>query len=234
MTFGSIEGLGKLDLSYRSIVVGSNHLDTTFSGIISGFGSLTKTGHGRLILAGASTYTSVNHRRAATIVSQGTLLVNNTSGSGTGTGSVLVRGGTLGGTGTIAGSVQVGNDRGSGAILSPGDSKNPPASLTIESNLSFVSDATLHTRMNSNNGSAGAFVANAVTISGAQIFISDAGNTALPPGTVFTAISNTAATPISGTFTNLADGGTITVGSNTFQANYEGGDGNDLTLTVIP
>jgi len=24
------------------------------------------------------------------------------------------------------------------------------------------------------------------------------------------------------------------IGSNTFQANYEGGDGNDLTLTVIP
>ena len=26
----------------------------------------------------------------------------------------------------------------------------------------------------------------------------------------------------------------LTVGSNTFQANYEGGDGNDLTLTVVP
>jgi len=25
----------------------------------------------------------------------------------------------------------------------------------------------------------------------------------------------------------------ITIGSNKFQANYEGGDGNDLTLTVV-
>jgi hypothetical protein len=25
----------------------------------------------------------------------------------------------------------------------------------------------------------------------------------------------------------------VTIGSNTFQANYEGGDGNDLTLTVV-
>ena len=40
--------------------------------------------------------------------------------------------------------------------------------------------------------------------------------------------------PIIGTFMNLPDGGTITAGSNTFQANYEGGDGNDLTLTVVP
>ena len=34
-------------------------------------------------------------------------------------------------------------------------------------------------------------------------------------------------------FSNLADGGTIVAGSNTFQADYEGGDGNDLTLTVV-
>jgi hypothetical protein len=39
---------------------------------------------------------------------------------------------------------------------------------------------------------------------------------------------------IAGIFINLPDGGTITVGSNTFQANYEGGDGNDLTLPVVP
>jgi hypothetical protein len=37
-----------------------------------------------------------------------------------------------------------------------------------------------------------------------------------------------------GTFANLADASTITIGSNTFRADYEGGDGNDLTLTVVP
>jgi len=55
----------------------------------------------------------------------------------------------------------------------------------------------------------------------------------IPIGTVFTAIDNTSATPISGTFVNLADGSTFTTGRNTFQANYESGDGNDLTLTVV-
>jgi len=38
---------------------------------------------------------------------------------------------------------------------------------------------------------------------------------------------------ISGTFANLADGAIITVGSDNFQASYSGGDGNDLTLTVV-
>ena len=39
---------------------------------------------------------------------------------------------------------------------------------------------------------------------------------------------------MAGAFSNLADGSALIVGSNTYQANYEGGDGNDLTLTVIP
>jgi hypothetical protein len=51
---------------------------------------------------------------------------------------------------------------------------------------------------------------------------------------VFTAINKTSANPISGRFANLPDGSTITIGGNTFQASYEGGDGNDLTLTVVP
>jgi fibronectin-binding autotransporter adhesin len=54
------------------------------------------------------------------------------------------------------------------------------------------------------------------------------------PGTVFTVLDNTAGTPIAGTFVNLAQGSTFTANGNTFQASYEGGDGNDLTLTVVP
>ena len=56
----------------------------------------------------------------------------------------------------------------------------------------------------------------------------------MPLGTVLTVINNTAATPIAGTFANLPDGSTFTTHTNTFQANYEGSDGNDLTLTVVP
>jgi hypothetical protein len=41
------------------------------------------------------------------------------------------------------------------------------------------------------------------------------------------------ATAITDTFANLPDGEPITVESNTRQANYEGGGGNDLTLTVV-
>ena len=70
--------------------------------------------------------------------------------------------------------------------------------------------------------------------SGAQFDFNAVANKRLTTGTVFTAISNTSATQISGTFANLPDNSTFTVGRNNYQANYEGGDGNDLTLTVVP
>jgi hypothetical protein len=47
-------------------------------------------------------------------------------------------------------------------------------------------------------------------------------------------ISNTSVNPISGTFSNLADGAIVNVKGNNLQASYTGGDGNDLTLTVVP
>jgi hypothetical protein len=47
-------------------------------------------------------------------------------------------------------------------------------------------------------------------------------------------ISNTSVNPTSGTFINLADGAIVNIGGVNFQADYEGGDGNDLTLTVVP
>lgn len=56
-----------------------------------------------------------------------------------------------------------------------------------------------------------------------------------PAAGTLTVIHNTGAGAISGRFTNLPDGGTITATYNSvpysFTANYAGGDGNDLTLT---
>jgi hypothetical protein len=77
-------------------------------------------------------------------------------------------------------------------------------------------------------------IANGVTIEdGAQFAFKPVANKKLTAGQVFTAISNTAATPIAGTFANLPDDSTFTIGNNTYQVDYQGGDGNDLTLTVV-
>ena len=64
--------------------------------------SITKTGAGTVILSGNNTY------RGTTSVNAGTLLVNNSAGSGTSAGTVTVNNAsTLGGTGSITGAVSL-------------------------------------------------------------------------------------------------------------------------------
>ena len=70
--------------------------------------------------------------------------------------------------------------------------------------------------------------------SGAQFDFQPVANKRLTLGSVFSAINNTSASAIAGTFANLPDGSTFAAGRNNYQVSYEGGDGNDLTLTVVP
>jgi autotransporter-associated beta strand protein len=236
LTTGSIEGDGLVFLGANKLTVGANNLSTTFSGLIQdggigggAGGSLTKTGNRKLSLTNANTYTG------GTTVTKGTLLVKNKTGSATGTGAVQVNAGTLGGTGKITGAVTVGTGSSSGAILLPGNSATKPGILTMNSALTFNSLATYKCVLNRNNPIAGEVTALGVTInSGASFTFSDTGAGTLTVGTVFTVINNTSASPITGTFSNLANGSVFTSNGNNFQASYTGGTGNDLTLTVVP
>ena len=231
VTLGSLEGDGLVLTGSQSLTIGSNNLSTTFAGTFeegdfATGGSLTKIGTGNLTLTGANTYTG------GTTVSGGILLANNTNGSGTGSGPVLVAAGTFGGGGKVNGPVTVGTGSGPGAFLGPGTTGVIPGTLTVGKKLTLMADATFKVTMNSSSVTADKVTAKGVKIRGAQVLLDDRATSVLPSGTTFTVINNTAATPIAGTFANLPDGSTIVVGNNTFQANYEGGDGNDLTLTV--
>jgi autotransporter-associated beta strand protein len=250
---GSVEGDGIIVLGEKTLSVGRNNLDTSFTGLvvddngdhdvnvpvfgtikrnISGegctCGSLTKTGTGMLTLTGANTYSG------ATTVTSGTLVTSNAVGSATGTSSVNGQAGTLGGKGIIEGAVTIGTGSGTGAVLAPSVGTNHAVTLRLMRTLTFKADGTYTYKLNT-NGRADLVRAKGITIeSGAQFAFQAHGNHALPGGTIFTAISNTSANPISGTFANLPDGSTFTAGRNNFQVSYEGGDGNDLTLTVVP
>jgi autotransporter-associated beta strand protein len=227
MPIGSLAGDGIVLLSGHDLNVGNNNLSTTFSGVIQDDGSLSKAGTGTLTLSGRNTYTG------GTTVSSGVLLVNRSGSSGTGTGPLAVNAGTLGGNGTIAGAVTVGTGTGAGAFLSPGQAATRLITLRIQSSLTFKADATYSYRLSTRKVTADQVVANGVTIeSGAQFSFQAVANKRLSVGSVFTAINNTSANPIAGTFANLPDGSTFTSGRNNYQVSYEGGTGNDLTLTV--
>jgi autotransporter-associated beta strand protein len=230
VTVGSIEGDGLVLLGGNQLNVGSNDLSTVFTGVIGGNkGSLHKIGPSTLELTGANIFTG------RTTIDGGELAVNNMTGSGTGTGPVQVNAARLNGRGTIAGPVTFGTGSGGpGAALGPGRRGGKPDSLTIQSALTFNADATYNCGLNTKSAIADHVVANGVTINGAQFSLLSRGGLALQAGTVLAVIDNIAATPIAGTFANLPDGSTFTAHGNTFQANYEGGDGNDLTLTVMP
>jgi len=234
ITIGSLEGDGQVYLRLFHLTIGANDLSTAFSGTIQdgdmAGGSLTKIGSGTLTLAGANLYTG------GTTVSEGTLTVTNQSGSATGTGAVTVSAGTLAGSGTISGAVTVGTGSGAGASLAPAFGSKKQVTLTLQSSLTLQVDATYtYTfKARGNETRTDLVIANGVTINSAKIKLKGKTQGTLTPGLVLTLISNTSANPISGTFSNLADGAIVTVKGNNLQASYSGGDGNDLTLTVVP
>jgi fibronectin-binding autotransporter adhesin len=227
LSVGSLEGDGIVVLT-PDLKVGANNLSTTFSGVLQSFGKLNKIGAGTLTLSGANT------NGGGMVVSGGTLIVNNTVGSGTGSGAVQVNGGTLSGGGIIAGTVTVGTGSAHQATLAPAIGQTQK-NLKIQSALTFQSDATLRYsfKADGNRVRSDRVTAKGVTISsGATFSLSGQTTGTLTPGLVITVINNKAATPISGTFSNLPDGGIVNVNGNNLQASYSDGDGNDLTLTV--
>jgi hypothetical protein len=223
VTIGSLEGSGNVFLGGRNLTVGSNNMSTTFSGVIQDGGigggtggSLTKIGTGTHTLSGANTYTG------GTMVNAGALLVNNTTGSGTGSGSVTANsGGILGGTGTISGPVTIS----SGAVLLGGKGSTPTGALTIANNLTLNSGSTIELVLGASGthstltrtGGTWTFAANQ-----AFTFI----NGGAQPGVYDNIITGLAADPGtegSWTITNPGFAGTFT---------YDGAGNIDLTLTA--
>ncbi|MCE5303405.1 MAG: autotransporter-associated beta strand repeat-containing protein [Planctomycetaceae bacterium] len=151
-TFGGLSG-GKtfaLSISGNTVAValsvGNNNATTTYSGVMSGIGTLTKIGSGKLTLTGANTYTG------ATTISDGTLaLVNNGSIASSASidvangatlkvsdvtdGFSLASGQTLKGNGSVVGDVTIA----SGATLAPG---NSIGALTFDSNVTLANGST--------------------------------------------------------------------------------------------
>jgi len=135
---------GSIDLTggTRSFNVanGSSEVDLSVEVPISN-GALAKIGLGTMRLTVANTYAG------GTTVSGGRLLVNNPTGSGTGTAGVAVNGGFLGGTGIISGIVTLA----SAGTIAPGTA-SAIGKLTLGSAPVF-NGGTNFTRINRNGGS---------------------------------------------------------------------------------
>lgn len=204
---GSLEGDGLVFLGAKNLSIGSNNLSTTFSGTLEGDpgSSVTKLGTGTLTYNGSSTFP----------------------------GLATVAAGTLGGNGTLTGALSIGTGSGAGAVLAPAAGGPTPMTLTTQSSLTFQDDGSYTCTLSTKKLQGDKVAALGVTIEPGAVFkLQTLAKKRLAAGQNFVVLNNTAATPIIGRFSNLADGATLKSGNNKFQASYEGGDGNDLTLTV--
>jgi fibronectin-binding autotransporter adhesin len=155
----------------------------------------------------------------------GTLTLN---GTNTLTGTTTVASGTLAGSGSLAGALTVSY----GATLSPGASG---AAQFTSGTFTLASGATYAVDLN--GATAGTQYDQLVVSSGGTVTLGGTLSLTLgytPSfGTTFTIIDNQGASAVTNTFSGLAEGGTITSGSYTFQITYSGGTGNDVVLTCI-
>ena len=136
---GAVVGVGNSTSSGSSYRVGWNNADVTFAGQLQADGANTfiKVGTGTWTLTGANSYTG------GTVVNGGTLMVNNTSGSGTGSGAVTVNsGGTLAGSGIISGAVTVN----AGGTNSPGSGGS--GTLTVNNSVTLAAGSVTRIEIN--------------------------------------------------------------------------------------
>lgn len=203
----------------------------TLSGVISsGNGqrdyALTKNGNTTYVLSGANTYD------AGTTVNFGALFVNNTSGSGTGSGSVIVNGGILGGSGTVSGAVNLA----AGSRLSPGSLGAGTSGIFHTGNLSLASSSVFVLDINSATVGSGydqVSVTGTVDIAGSILSLNPGAG--LNVGDTYYILANNGTDAITGTF---SQGASITAGTNVFSinymANFDGGSvANDISLTLV-
>ncbi len=134
IALGGLSGTYNIANGGKALSVGNNNSSTTYSGILSGAGSLTKLGAGTFTLSGANTYTGV------TTVNAGRLMVNGTVAGGV----KVANNGELGGIGVINGAMT------NSGTLTVGD--DGVGTLTVNNSLTLTGGSTTLMELSRNGG----------------------------------------------------------------------------------
>ena len=206
------------------LLIGGNNGTSEFDGSLTGAGftggyTVGKFGSGTFTLTGNNTFTS----GATHVFSPGKLVVN---GSQPQVPAIVDSGATLGGSGTV-GTIAA------NGIISPG---NSPGILS-SSNVTFSSTGNLTAELTGPNPGVGGYdqlnVTGTVSLASATLTVLPNFTTPVSIGQQFVIINNNGASPVSGTFSGLANGAQFSTSGDTFRINYNGGTGNDVVLTLL-
>ncbi|QDT42993.1 Extracellular serine protease precursor [Gimesia alba] len=215
----SLTGTGKVLLGAATGMLDVNQAtatSSTFAGSISGDGSLTKSGAGEFTLSGNSSFTGSTTVQGGLLEVEGTLKTSDV---------IVSNGATLGGSGNIDAPVTIN----AGGVLSPGSS---PGILST-GNLTFAAGSTLNVEIDGTIAGTEydqIQVAGTVDLTGATLNLISTFTAAA--GDEFLLIDNDDVDAIAGTFAGLAEGTLLTFNGNQVYITYQGGDGNDVALTV--
>ncbi|NBO93892.1 MAG: hypothetical protein EBV06_16525, partial [Planctomycetia bacterium] len=205
-----------------TLTAGAGNQTSTFNGVItngSGTVSLVKVGSGTLTLTSNNPYTG------STTVQGGRLIVMGQIYGGTS----VIAGGTLETSGTITGNV---NNGGTVKLISSPGTMNVNGNFTSTGSLGIgitrpITTATASINYDQVN------VTGAVSLNG-TLGLSFSGSGSIADRQVFTVVNNDGADPVSGTFSGLVNGSTFTANGQSWVIFYDGGTGNDVTLTTVP
>ncbi|WP_290622132.1 Ig-like domain-containing protein, partial [Arsukibacterium sp. UBA3189] len=231
-TIGVLSGAGTLAMNGAHLTVNQTS-DSSFAGNITGSGSnLTKSGSSKLTLSGTNTYTGV------TSISGGSL---NLTGALSGTtGATIGSGGTLEGSGSLFATSSANTlTVQSGGILSPGISG--PGTITINGNLTIAAGGALTTQITGTvlgSGYDSVAVNGTVDVSAATLNVSHSYTAGL--GDSYRLLVNDGVDSITGSFSGLPQGGTVTASGNStvltaYYAATDGGaysGGNEFMLVA--
>ena len=203
-----------------------------------GYGALTDTNSGTInVMSGQSL--SIGGSAVVTLINSGTVMVasggrlgtapgqyiqtaGTTTVNGTMSGGPTLQGGVLSGTGAVAGVTQT------AGTVSPG---SPGGALTINGNYSQTGGTLAVGLTGAAVNSQGELkVTGGVTLAGA---LSLTVGYVAGPGDTFVIVDNGGTNAVSGQFTGLPEGATLTADNQMFRVSYVGGDGNDVTLTRL-
>jgi len=215
---GSIELGGILSLGGQLNILSQGY----FSGDISGWGGLTKSGSGYLTLSGTNNYTGT------TVLTDGYLDIEGMQTNS----QVRLDGGVLLGRGWAG--VLVGN---SGGIVRPGSGSAAFQVALHSRDVSFNPSITFEPTLTSTSPGYENFklqVTGTVSLGGCALRLMRNPNNFVPPvGSTFVTIDNDGTDPVVGTFGDLPEGAVFGGAGTTFRISYHGGDGNDVMLTRV-